>query len=130
MDEDRLEGSISEVDIMEVLLRESVTGGPFIQVAGIEDAKLMDASDINSLVAKFTAKIQKVTRVNAVTVRIRHHHHDTDDDKYTVNVKLTTPQMVIAREAYDWDLNIAISTAFGNIEKSIKKEIGKKRKYY
>ncbi|MFW3147083.1 MAG: CBS domain-containing protein [Thermoplasmatota archaeon] len=130
MDGDRLEGSISEVDIMEVLLRRAARRGPLIQVAGIEDAKLMDASEINSLISKSVSKVEKFTKVNSVTVRIRHHHHDTDDDKYTINVKLTTPQTVISREAYDWDLNDAISNAFSLVEKGVKKDIGKKRKYH
>jgi CBS domain-containing protein len=125
---DKLIGSVSEVDILEILLREGRRRGPLIQIAGIEDAKLMDASDLNTIITNNVAKIEKITNVSAVTVRIRHHHHDRDDDKYTVNVKLTTPGSVYAREAYDWDLKIAINIAFDNIEKGLKKDIGKKRR--
>lgn len=122
-------GSINEVDILEILLRSPGSSGPLIQIAGIEDAKLMDASEINFLINKFIGKMEKFTTVTAVTVRIRHHHHDRDDDKYTVNVKVTTPKTVISREAFDWDLNIAIGNAFVNIEKTLKKEKSKKRTY-
>jgi predicted transcriptional regulator len=124
----QLIGSVSEVDILEILLREGRSLGPLIQIAGIEDAKLMDASDLNTIISNNVAKITKIITVRAVTVRIRHHHHDRDDDKYTVNVKLTTPISVYSREAYDWDLKIAITIAFDNIEKSLKKDIGKKRR--
>jgi CBS domain-containing protein len=128
MDGDKLAGSVSEVDIIEVLLREPLRRGPLIQIAGIEDAKLMDAGELNDAILKGVSKVQKHAEVSAVTVRIRHHHHDSDDDKYTVNVKLSTPGEVVARESYDWDLKVAINNAFLNIEKSVKKEIGKKRK--
>jgi CBS domain-containing protein/ribosome-associated translation inhibitor RaiA len=127
LDEEGLAGSISEVDILEVLMRGRQEEGPFIQIAGVDDAKLMDAGELNDAVLKGVSKIEKKFKVTAATVRIRHHHHDTDDDKYTVNVKLTTPHLVIAREAYDWDLRVAIQTAFSNIEKSLKKDLGKKR---
>jgi CBS domain-containing protein len=128
MEEGKLLGSVSEVDILEILLREGRRTGPFIQVAGIEDAKLMDASDLNTIISGNVSKISKLTTVSAVTVRIRHHHHDRDDDKYTVNVKLSTRNAVYAREAYDWDLKIAMNTAFENIEKTVKKEMGKRRR--
>jgi CBS domain-containing protein len=121
-------GSVSEVDILEILIREGKRRGPLIQIAGIEDAKLLDASDLHSIIANNVSKVTKITGVRAVTVRIRHHHHDRDDDKYTVNVKLTTHNSVYSREAYDWDLKVAITIAFDNIEKSLKKEIGKKRR--
>jgi CBS domain-containing protein len=127
MDGDLLAGSVNEVDILEVLLREPTRRGPLIQIAGIEDAKLMDASELNDAILKGVSKVQKHAEVSAVTVRIRHHHHDSDDDKYTVNVKLSTNNEFVARESYDWDLKVAINNAFLNIEKTVKKEIGKKR---
>ncbi|MEA3559262.1 MAG: CBS domain-containing protein [Candidatus Thermoplasmatota archaeon] len=129
MEEGKVVGSIGEVDILELLLRDPTSVGPLVQIAGIEDAKLMDASEINFLINKFIGKIDKFTTVTAVTVRIRHHHHDKDDDKYTVNVKLTTPHTAISREAFDWDLNVAIGNAFVVIEKTLKKEKDKKRNY-
>lgn len=127
-DGDQLIGSVSEVDILEMLIREGRRRGPLIQIAGIEDAKLMDAGDLNSIISNNVVKITKISGVRAVTVRIRHHHHDRDDDKYTANVKLTTTNSVYSREAYDWDLKIAITIAFDNIEKALKKDIGKKRR--
>ncbi|MFO8051487.1 MAG: CBS domain-containing protein [Thermoplasmatota archaeon] len=129
LDGNSILGSVSEVDILEILLRDPAADGPLIQIAGIEDAKLMDASEINSLINKQIGKIEKFTTVSAVTVRIRHHHHDKDDDKYTVNVKLTTPRTVIARESFDWNLNVAMTHAFSVIEKTLKKEKEKKRNY-
>ncbi len=127
IDEEGLCGSVSEVDVLEVLLRGKQEEGPFIQIAGIDDAKLMDASELKDVILKSMSKIEKIFGVTAVTVRIRHHHHDSDDDKYTINVKLTTPHEVISREFYDWDLKVAIQSAFSNIEKSLIKEMDKKR---
>lgn len=116
-----LAGVVSEVDILEVLLRGPHTGGPLIQIAGIEDAKLMDAQDLNSTIHRYLVKIEKFTPVSSVTVRIKHHHYDSDDDKYTVNVKLTTPTSFIAREGNDWDLEPAIGNAFMSVEKHFRK---------
>lgn len=128
MDGDKLAGSVNEVDLLEVLLREPTRRGPLIQIAGIEDAKLMDAGDLNDAILKGVSRVEKHTEVSAVTVRIRHHHHDSDDDKYTVNVKLSTRTEFFARESYDWDLKVAINNAFLNIEKAVTKDIGKKRR--
>jgi ribosome-associated translation inhibitor RaiA len=66
--------------------------------------------------------MEKFTSINSVTVRIRHHHHESDEDKYTVNVKVVTHGEVIAREAYDWDLLVAIGNAFVHIEQQLKKD--------
>ncbi|MBN1539377.1 MAG: CBS domain-containing protein [Candidatus Thermoplasmatota archaeon] len=121
-------GSVSEVDILEILLRQNLERGPLIQIAGIEDAKLMDAGELNGVISRNVAKISKLVNVTATTVRIRHHHHERDDDKYTVNVKLTTSSEVYSREAYDWSLEVAIGNAFDNIEKTVKKEMGKRKK--
>ncbi len=124
---DRLVGSVSEVDILEVLLRGPVTGGPLIQVAGLEDAKMLDASELQTIISKALSKVEKLTPVSSVTVRIRHHHHREDDDKYTVNIKVTTPDHVISRESYDYDLLVAIGNAFGTIEKQVRKERSKRK---
>ncbi|MCU0799648.1 MAG: CBS domain-containing protein [Candidatus Thermoplasmatota archaeon] len=124
---DRLVGSVSEVDILEVLLRGPVTGGPLIQVAGLEDAKMLDASELQTIISKALSKVEKLTPVSSVTVRIRHHHHREDDDKYTVNIKVTTPDHVISRESYDYDLLAAIGNAFGTIEKQVRKERSKRK---
>lgn len=127
LDVERLVGSVSEVDILEILLRGPVTGGPLIQVAGLEDSKVLDASELQAIIGKSLSKIEKLTPVSAVTVRIRHHHHREDDDKYTVNIKLTTPDQVISREAYDYDLLSAIGNSFGNVEKQVRKERSKRK---
>lgn len=127
LDGEMLVGSVSEVDVLEVLLRGPVTGGPLIQVAGIDDVKMYDASELQTIISKFLGKIEKITSVSAVTVRIHHHHHREDDDKYTVTVKLTTPEHIVTRETYDWDLLIAIGNAFSGIEKQIKKDHSKKK---
>ncbi len=127
LDGEMLAGSVSEVDVLEVLLRGPVTGGPLIQVAGIDDVKMYDASELQTIISKFLGKIEKITSVSAVTVRIHHHHHKEDDDKYTVTVKLTTPEHIVTRETYDWDLLIAIGNAFSGIEKQIKKDHSKKK---
>ncbi|MGA1820658.1 MAG: CBS domain-containing protein [Thermoplasmatota archaeon] len=127
-EEGKLLGSISEVDILEILLRQNTRRGPLIQIAGVEDAKLMDSSELNSSISHYVSRISKLTQVSAATVRIRHHHHMTDDDKYTVSVKLSTPVEVFAREAYDWSLEGAIGSAFDNIEKAVRKEMGKRKK--
>ncbi|MBN1389393.1 MAG: CBS domain-containing protein [Candidatus Thermoplasmatota archaeon] len=124
----KLIGSVSEVDILEVLLRQNPREGPLIQIAGVEDAKLMDASELNEAITHHVKKISKLVHVSATTVRIRHHHHERDDDKYTVNVKLTTTNEVYSREAYDWGLEIAIGNAFENIEKAVKKDMGKRKR--
>mgnify|MGYP001083225718 FL=1 len=39
-----------------------------------------------------------------------------------MNVKVVTSNEVIAREAYDWDLLVAIGNAFVHIEQQLKKE--------
>jgi ribosome-associated translation inhibitor RaiA len=44
-----------------------------------------------------------------------------------VTVKLTTPEHIVTRETYDWDLLIAIGNAFSGIEKQIKKDHSKKK---
>ena len=124
---DEITGSVSEVDLLELFIRGPVTGGPLIQIAGLDDAKLMDASDINMIVQKFLAKIEKMVTVSAVTVRVRHHHHEHDDSKYTVNVKVTTHKQVLSRESFDWDLLIALGNAFSSIEGQIKKDTKKAR---
>jgi CBS domain-containing protein len=123
-----LAGSVNEVDLLELFMRGPSRGGPLIQVAGIDDVKLMDASELESIIKKFASRIEKFTMVSAITIRIRHHHHETDEDKYTVNVKLTTPTEVISREAYDWDLLVAIGNAFVHIEQQLKKEKSKAQK--
>ncbi len=128
LDGDELAGSINEVDLLELFMRGPSRGGPLIQVAGIDDVKLMDASELDTVFKKFSSRIEKFTQVSAITIRIRHHHHDTDEDKYTVNVKLTTPTEVISREAYDWDLLVAIGNAFIHIEQQLKKEKSKAQK--
>jgi ribosome-associated translation inhibitor RaiA len=113
---------VNEIDLLEIFLKGPSRGGPLIQIAGIEDVKLMDASELNGILSKFAQKMERFTSVNSVTVRIRHHHHDSDDDKYTANVKVVTPSQVISREAYDWDLLVAIGNAFVHIEQQLKKE--------
>ncbi|MGA1792588.1 MAG: CBS domain-containing protein [Thermoplasmatota archaeon] len=127
-EEGKLIGSVSEVDILEVLLRQNTRRGPLIQIAGIEDAKLMDSSELNSTISHYVLRISKLAQVTAATVRIRHHHHMSDDDKYTVNVKLSTPVEVYSREAYDWSLEGAIGNAFDNIEKAVRKDSDKRKK--
>ncbi|MGA1873099.1 MAG: CBS domain-containing protein [Thermoplasmatota archaeon] len=127
-EEGKLLGSVSEVDILEILLRQNPRRGPLVQIAGIEDAKLMDASELNSAISKYIYKISKLTHVSAVTVRIRHHHHDTDDDKYTINVKLSTSSEVYSREGYDWGLEGAIGNAFDNVEKAVRKDMDKRKR--
>ncbi|MGA1866836.1 MAG: CBS domain-containing protein [Thermoplasmatota archaeon] len=127
-EDETLVGSVSEVDILEILLRQNLERGPLIQIAGIEDAKLMDAGELNGAISRQVARISKLVNVTATTVRIRHHHHERDDDKYTVNVKLTTSSEVYSREAYDWSLEVAIGNAFENIEKAVKKEMGKRKR--
>jgi len=127
-EEGKLLGSVSEVDILEVLLRQNTRRGPLIQIAGIEDAKLMDSSELNNSIYHYVSRISKLTHVSAATVRIRHHHHMSDDDKYTINVKLTTPFEVYSREAYDWSLEGAIGNAFDNIEKAVRKNLDKRKK--
>ncbi len=122
LDDNELAGSINEVDILEVFLKGPARGGPLIQIAGIDDVKLMDVSELNGLISGYVSKLERFISVSSVTVRIRHHHHDSDDDKYTVNVKLMTSTEVIVREAYDWDLSVAIGTAFDHIEHQVKKE--------
>ncbi len=122
LDGDKLAGSVDEVDLLEMFLKGPSRGGPLIQIAGVEDIKLMDASELNAIISKFAQKMERFTSINSVTVRIRHHHHDSDEDKYTVNVKMVTSNEVIAREAYDWDLLVAIGNAFVHIEQQLKKE--------
>lgn len=122
LDGDELVGSINDVDILEIFLKGPSRGGPLIQIAGVEDVKLMDASELNSLISKFVSKLERLVPVSSATVRIRHHHHDSDEDKYTVNVKLVTKTEVIVREAYDWDLLVAIGNAFVTIEQQVKKD--------
>ena len=117
----QLAGIVSEVDILEILLRGTESRGPLIQIAGVDDAKLMDASQLHDLISKLTAKIEKYTKVNSVTVRIKHHHYQSDDTKYTVNVKMTTRHDFIAREEYDYNLDTAITNAFDVIEKKVRK---------
>ncbi len=127
LDGDELAGSVDEVDLLEVFLKGPTRGGPLIQIAGVEDVKLMEASELNTVISKFVGKLEKLTSVNSATVRIRHHHHDSDEDKYTVNVKVNTKGGVIAREAYDWDLLVAMGNAFVHVEQQIKKDRDKKR---
>ncbi|MGA1821937.1 MAG: CBS domain-containing protein [Thermoplasmatota archaeon] len=121
-----LAGVVSEVDIIELLLRGPHAGGPLIQIAGIEDAKLMDAQDIHLTIQKYLGKIEKFTPISSVTVRIKHHHYETDENKYTVNVKLTTPTNFIAREGNDWELESAMGNAFMSVEKQVRKDHDKK----
>lgn len=123
-----LVGSISELDLMEVMLRGPKIGGPLIQIAGIDEVRMIDASDLNNLVMKFVKRIERFTQITAITLRIRHHHHERDEDKYTVNIKMTTPTGVIVREGYDWELLVAIGNTFLTIEKLIKKEHDRKRR--
>lgn len=122
LDGDELAGSVDEVDLLEIFITGRSRGGPMIQIAGVEDIKLMEASEINSLISKYIKKMEKFTTVRSATVRIRHHHHDTDEDKYTVNVKVNTKEGFIAREAYDWDLLVAIDIALTHVEQQLKKD--------
>ena len=127
LDGDELAGSVDEVDLLEVFMKGPSRGGPLIQIAGVEDVKLMEAAELNSLISKYVMKLEKQTSIRAATVRIRHHHHDSDEDKYTVNVKVTGDNGVIAREAYDWDLLVAIGNAFEHVEQQLKKDKNIKR---
>ena len=127
MDGNDLVGSLTEVDLLEIFMRGPSRSGPLIQVAGIEDIKLMDASELNSLMEKFIHKIEKFSPITAVTIRIKHHHHDSDEDKYTVIIKLSTRDSIIVREAYDWDLLVAVGEAFSHIEQQIKKDLERAR---
>ena len=122
LDDDELAGSINEVDILEVFLKGPTRGGPLIQIAGMDDVKLMDVSELNGIISEYVSKLERFISISSVTVRIRHHHHDSDEDKYTVNVKLMSSTEVIVREAYDWDLSVAIGTDFDHIEHHVKKE--------
>lgn len=121
VDGDELSGSVSEVDILELILREDHRSGPLVQIAGMEESRLMDASDLNDIIQKYIARIGKVSEVNAVTVRIKQHHYASDEDKYTVNVKVTLMDAVIVREGYDYDLGFSLESALSSVEKHVKK---------
>ncbi|MDG6224588.1 MAG: CBS domain-containing protein [Candidatus Thermoplasmatota archaeon] len=121
VDGDEIAGSVSEVDIMELILREDRRTGPLIQIAGMEESRLMDASDLNDIIKRYIAKIDKVSSVNAVTVRIKQHHYTSDEDKYTVNVKVTMPEGIVVREGYDYDLGFSLESALSSVEKHVKK---------
>lgn len=127
LDGSELVGSINEVDLLEIFMKGPTRGGPLVQVAGIEDVKLTDASEFNSIINKFVKRIERMTTISSITVRIRHHHHESDEDKYTVNIKVVTPNDVVVRESYDWDLLVAIGNAFESIEQNIKKVRAKDR---
>jgi len=121
LDGSELAGSVGEVDILEVLLRGKGQIGPYVQIAGMEESKIMDTADISDIIQKYVSRINKIYDVNAVTVRIKHHHYDRDEDKYTVNVKVTLKEGVIAREGYDYDLGAAVEIALDAVEKQVKK---------
>ena len=123
-----LVGSVSELDIMELLIRKTKEGGPLVQIAGVDEIRIMDASELHQVINRFLGKIEKRSTVTAVTVRLRHHHHQTDTDKYTVNVKLTTPHDIIVRDGYDYDLVLAMAEAFDGIEKGIRKRKDKRKR--
>jgi CBS domain-containing protein len=119
-------GSISEIDILEVLMRGASRTGPLIQIAGIEEIRLMDARDLNDIIERYISRIEKISEVNAVTVRIKHHHQQRDEDKYTVNVKVTMKNEVISREGYDYDIGMAIDDALTAVEKQVRKDHDKR----
>jgi CBS domain-containing protein len=126
LDGGEIAGSVSEIDILEVLLRGKERTGPLIQIAGVEEMRLMDARDLNDIIGRYIARIEKLADVNAVTVRIKHHHQQRDEDKYTVNVKVTTRNEVVAREGYNYDLGSAVEDALVSAEKQIRKEHDKR----
>jgi len=128
MDGDELVGSVSEVDLLELILRKVQRSGPLVQIAGMDEVKLMDAEELNNLIHKHLKKIERYTDITAVTVRIRHHHHESDMDKYTVNVKLSTSSDFYSREGFDHDLQAAINDAFHHVEKGVRKEKDKRKR--
>jgi len=126
LDGTELAGSVSEVDVLEVLLRGPARRGPLVQIAGMDDASLMDASEMDDLIRRSLSRIEKISEVKAVTVRVKHHHYSRDEDKFTVNVKVTLPTEVIAREGYDFELGSAIEEAFSAVEKHVRKSHDKR----
>ena len=121
LDGSELAGSVGEVDILEILLRGKSRTGPYVQIAGMEESKIMDTAEISDIIQRYVSRIGKIFEVSAVTVRIKHHHYDRDEDKYTVNVKVTLREGVIAREGNDYDLGSAVEQALDSVEKQVKK---------
>ena len=120
----RLEGVISQADLMEQIISLKEKEGVYVQITGLDEH---DPDVLDTLYGQIEKSMNRVNKIKrhfprVFTVHVAKHRSEGFRAKYSIQARLTTDHGMYYAKASDWSLFKTMDQMLEYLEKNIKKE--------
>ena len=125
--ESELQGIITAKDILRSYLKELYTEAldfP-IQVSGLDNFEYGEVRKAKRLFMGFGRKISYVPKIDTLKIHFKKYLKSGKESMYSIHVELFLPGKVLAAKSSEWQMELAINTAFNGLRRQAKKYLKK-----
>jgi len=122
-----VKGIITAKDILRFYLKEQYTETfDFnIQYSGLDNFEYGEVRKAKRLLMTFARKTSYVPKIDTLKVQFKKYSKSRKENMYSIHVELFLPGKVLAAKGSEWQMELAINTAFNALRRQAKKYLKK-----